>query len=231
MMMLAPPAVEEHAGLAVVRDDRTPGGTKARFLPVLYERWPEADFVYGGPAEGYAQVAMGYAAAQTGKRSWYFVAKRKQLHARSLEARMAGCRIIEVGHGRLNVVHARAREFAARRGARLLPLGIDCPEAVALVADVGRALGLAPAEVWCAAGTGVLTRGLQQAWPGAEHHAVQVGRDPQVGAARLWKAPERFAQAAELPPPFPSCSNYDAKVWRFAQAHARPGALVWNVAA
>ena len=74
-------------------------------------------------------------------------------------------------------------------------------------------------------------RALQAAWPGAAFHAVQVGKAPQIGRARLWVAPEQFEDDAKTPPPFPSCSNYDAKAWRFIQRHATPGALFWNVAA
>jgi hypothetical protein len=47
----------------------------------------------------------------------------------------------------------------------------------------------------------------------------------------LYAAPEKFEQDAKVKPPFPSCSNYDAKAWRFIQEYARPGALFWNVAA
>jgi hypothetical protein len=80
------------------------------------------------------------------------------------------------------------------------------------------------------AGSGTLTRALQAAWPGARFHAVRVGKPPDVGRARLYEAPEPFERDASLPPPFPSCSNYDAKAWRFLAEHARPGALFWNVA-
>lgn len=31
-------------------------------------------------------------------------------------------------------------------------------------------------------------------------------------------------------PPFPSLSEYDAKVWRFIKQYASKGALFWNVA-
>ena len=31
-------------------------------------------------------------------------------------------------------------------------------------------------------------------------------------------------------PPYPSEPTYDAKVWLFVKKHAKPGALVWNVA-
>jgi hypothetical protein len=47
----------------------------------------------------------------------------------------------------------------------------------------------------------------------------------------VYRAPERFEDEALEPPPFPSCSNYDAKAWRFIRRHAEAGALFWNVAA
>ena len=36
-MMQAPPIVRGHDGVLVVRDDLFPGGTKARFLPVMFD--------------------------------------------------------------------------------------------------------------------------------------------------------------------------------------------------
>jgi hypothetical protein len=69
------------------------------------------------------------------------------------------------------------------------------------------------------------------AWPAATFHAVRIGKVPDAGRARMHQAPEAFEQDAKEPPPFPSCSNYDAKAWRFIKRNAKPGALFWNVAA
>jgi hypothetical protein len=96
--------------------------------------------------------------------------------------------------------------------------------------DVARGLSIVPTEVWTVAGSGTLSRALQHAWPDATVHVVQIGARPKVGRAIVWQAPERFEHDAGLPPPFPSCSNYDAKAWRFIREHAQPGALFWNVA-
>ncbi len=60
---------------------------------------------------------------------------------------------------------------------------------------------------------------------------MRVGSEPDAGDARVILAPEKFEHAAQVAPPFPSCSNYDAKAWRFVRAQAAPGALFWNVAA
>jgi hypothetical protein len=88
-----------------------------------------------------------------------------------------------------------------------------------------------PREVWTVAGSGVLSRALQLAWPSARFFAVQVGAVPIAGCAAVVKAPERFEQDAKLRSPFPSCSNFDAKASRFIRQRATPGALFWNVAA
>jgi hypothetical protein len=128
-------------------------------------------------------------------------------------------------------VRAKARAYCELAGAVLLPFGLDTPEFLAALAVVARGVDAKPREVWAAAGSGTLVRALQLAWPRASFHAVRVGAVPDIGRAELHIAPERFEQDARQPPPFPSCSNYDAKVWRFVKQHAAPGALFWNVAA
>lgn len=210
-----------------MRDDRIPGGTKRRAIDPLLIGAEE--IVYASPAAGYAQVAVAHAARAHGLRATVFTAARKQLHQRTLEAQEQGASVIAVPHGYLSNVSAKARAYCEATGARLLPFGLDTPEALAAIAAAARELP-APSEVWAAAGSGTLVRALQIAWPEAEFHAVQVGKVPTIGRARLWVAPERFEQDARQPPPFSSCSNYDAKVWQFLAEHGSPGALMWNVA-
>jgi len=64
---LTPPIVTVHSGIHVVRDDLFPGGTKARFLPALFDYADEV--VYASPAEGGAQTALAHTAAALGKRA------------------------------------------------------------------------------------------------------------------------------------------------------------------
>lgn len=222
------PEIVEHDGIRVVRDDGFPGGTKARVLPRLLTGAPE--FVYASPVQGYAQVALAYAALETGRRATVFCAQRKEKHARTREAEAAGARIVEVPTGYLTVVRARARSYCAVSGARLLPFGLDDPDFISGLADLARRLRLHPREVWTVAGSGVLSRALQLAWPRATFHAVRVGAVPDVGRAIVHLAPEKFEQDAKAPPPFPSCGNYDAKAWQFITAQASKGAVFWNVA-
>lgn len=208
------PVVREHDGVLVVRDDLFPGGTKARFLGLVFEGASEA--VYASPAEGGAQTALATVARGLGKRATIFVAARAKLHARTLEASRLGARVVPIRPGHLSVVQARARDWSRRSGARLVPFGVDLPEAVSAIAEAARATGLNPDEVWCAAGSGVLARGLAQAWPKARRHVVQVGRAlsaSDVAGARIHVHPLKFGEAARTAPPFPSDPHYDAKAW------------------
>jgi hypothetical protein len=71
---LPAPVVVEHEGVLVVRDDLFPGGTKARFLGMLFDGVDEV--VYPSPAEGGAQVALATVARSLSKRATIFVARR-----------------------------------------------------------------------------------------------------------------------------------------------------------
>lgn len=228
---MTPPTVVEHDGISVVRDDLFPGGTKARYVARLFEQADEV--VYATPAEGGAQTALAECARQAGKRATLFVAKRAQPHPRALMAKALGATVVQVSPGYLSVVQSRAREYAAAAGAFLAPFGIDTFEAICAIADAAEATGLKPDEVWCAAGSGVLSRGLARAWPHARRHVVQVGRELEpidVAEATIWKHPLAFGQRAKTVPPFPSDPHYDAKAWEIARANRGAGLVVfWNV--
>lgn len=228
--MTPAPWVERHLGLWVVRDDLLPGGTKARFVGSLFDGVDAV--VYASPAQGGMQLALAYAAKRLGKQAAIFVAERAHLHPRTLEAHRAGARIIGVRPGYLSVVQARALEWATFHDARYIEFGGHEPgaeEAIAAAArDVAERYGPFP-QVWCAAGSGTLTRGLQLGIPDSEHHAVQVGREPEAGSAIIHPSMLRFEQEITAEPPFPSCRNYDAKAWWLARQLAPTGSLFWNV--
>ncbi len=220
-------------GRFVLRDDIVPGGTKRRALGVLLRR--DTENVYAGPAFGYAQVALAYAAADRKALATVFVAKRAEPTALSLEAKRAGAKVVQIAFGRLSNVRAKAREYCELTGAQLLPFGLDDDAfraKLAVLAQAVRCDGFAVGtrEVWCACGSGTLTRALQTAFPEAAHVAVLVGTEAgNPGRARVMHAPEPFEKPAVEPPPFPSAAHYDAKVWRLFREQAKPGALFWNV--
>jgi hypothetical protein len=227
-----------HDGIAVVRDDLIPGGTKRRFID-SFVLGAASEYVYASPAYGGAQIALAHAARAAGKRATVFVAKRNELHLRSREAQLAGAQIVEVPHGYLSNVQAKARAYATERGACLLPFGFDTEDALSAIARAALQVRWRHGvfdEVWSAMGSGVLTRGLQRSRLGRSYVAIAVGRDgSDAGAARVIKHPQPFADDARgAPPPFPSCSNYDRKAWHHVLARRaedpRQRLLFWNVA-
>ena len=224
------PIVERHGSILVVRDDIHPGGTKARYLARLFDQHEEV--VYASPAEGGAQTALAHCAREAGKRATIFVAKRAVPHPRALLAKRLGAKVLQVSPGYLSVVQARARAYAAARGAFLAPFGVDVPEALEAIAGAARSLEIAPPEVWCAAGSGVLARALAMAWPGATRHVVQVGRAlavADVAGAAIHAYPKPFGWAHPAHGPFPADRHYDAKAWEVCRRKAGPGALFWCV--
>ena len=241
------PRIERHAGVDVVRDDLLPGGTKARYLAQLFDVHDEV--VYATPVYGGAQLALAYAARERGKRVTLFCAKRAQLHPRTLEAIAAGAHVSFVNPGYLARCQGAAREYAARTGAHYLAFGGDSEQAIAAIADA--AAGVISArgdrhydEIWCAAGSGTLVRGIQRGmmavdpyWRATRLVAVQVGRGlapAEVGDAAIVEAPLPYERALRLRTPFPSCPHYDAKAWMMCLGAAarRPSSarvLFWNV--
>jgi len=229
--MLPAPVIEHIEGLYVVRDDLISGGTKRRAIPVFFDEHEE--YVYASPVFGAAQIALGHTAREHGKRATIFCAKRSVWAPMTRAAADAGAKIIEVDFGMLSNVTARARDYCAQSGAKLLPFGLDAEEFIEALANVARAMEIEPEEVWSITSSGTLTRALQRAWPSARFHGVVVGHHPGAGAgtAELHFAPEKFDKAARFPPPFPSMPQFDAKAWQFVKEHATPGALFWNVSA
>jgi hypothetical protein len=105
----------EHEGVLVVRDDLFPGGTKARFLAMLFNGAEEV--VYASPAEGAAQVALATVARNLNKRATIFVARRAKPHPRTIEASNLGAKVVSIAPGYLSVVQSRARQYCKRSSA------------------------------------------------------------------------------------------------------------------
>lgn len=231
-MNLPTPVIEVHNGFRIVRDDLIPGGTKRRVVSLLLDDRHE-EYVYASPRQGYAQIAIALACRDAGKRATIFLAEAAEPHPLTVRAVEAGATIIDVKMGFLKNVQSAARQYAQQKRARLLPFGLDAPVIRDGLAAVARSLPFVPAEVWTVAGSGMLTRSLQQAWPEpTRFHVVKVGKDDiDTGRATIHRCTRSFAQNAKVFPPFPSAKNYDCKAWEFMLKYASPMALFWNVGA
>jgi len=228
--MLPPPVLVEYGGVTVVRDDLIEGGTKSRVIDLVLDD-DAPGYVYASTVYGYAQIALAVASRRRGKPCTIFSAKRGTRYIRTRQAEAAGACIVEVPDGMLSVVTHRAKAYCRASGAQLVPFGVESPAVFDALVALARSLPVTPSEVWSVAGSGLLSRALQVAWPNTPVNVVVVSTSSaETGRARRFMAPETFGVDAKVVPPFPSCSNYDAKAWRFVKAYAKSGALFWNVA-
>ncbi len=225
-----PIRIDEIDDWRILRDDLTPGGTKARVLPSVLADLDAPEIIsYASPVYGYAQIALAIAARATGRRAVIFCAARKSLHPRTMEAAEHGAEIVQIPYGYLSNVTSKAKSWCAAKGALLLPHGIDTPPMHQHLQNLASSIPQPDSLLLCA-GSGTLTRAIANAWPGTAITAIQIGATPNIPThAQLLQAPEKFEHDAKQPPPYPSCGNYDAKTWQFR--HHAPRSLIWNVAA
>ena len=231
---LPDPVVKEYDGVKVVRDDLIDGGTKRRAFYVYIKSKPDiGEFVYASPRQGYAQLSLAYACKDLGRRATVTVPQGKRYWLTE-KAEELGANIIEVPMGFLTHIQYVAKEYCVMNGSHLIPFGGDHPIIVKAMCEVAKSLNINPKEVWTVMSSGVLSRGLQMAWPDAKVYGVRIGHNTteiERGRAETFKSRYKFQQECKEDerPPFPSSLTYDSKAWTFIKEHASDDALFWNV--
>ena len=231
---LPKPVIKEYDGIKVVRDDLLSGGTKRRAFTIYVKSKPEVDeFVYASPRQGYAQLSLAYACRDLGKKCTVTVpqGERYWLTNKAVEV---GANIIEVPMGYLTNIQAKAKKYCFDNGAHLIPFGGDHPVIIEAMTQTALSLNVNPKEVWTVMSSGVLSRGLQAAWPNAKVYGVRIGHNTtrrEQGRAETFKSKYKFQQECKEPerPPFQSSLTYDSKAWTFIKEHAGKDCLFWNV--
>ena len=223
----------------VVRDDIPEMGSKARFGSLLFQRMREDTIVYIAPRVGWAAISLAKLGQMYNKRVILFApaCKIPSNHQRVAMELGADLRFYRVAAMPNLAIEAQA--FAEKHGYLYAPLGLRHPLVTAAIYATVKKLmkgrRIQTTQMWCAMSTGVLSRGLQLALPTWEHHGVAVARNIQAGErgnAIIHSHPYNFTQD-EMPalrPPFPSATNYDAKVWRYIMYEGSDGCWMWNVA-
>jgi hypothetical protein len=228
----APPILERHDRFLVVRDDLLPGGTKTRALYAMMKYGSFGSVAYAGDRYGFGPIALANVSCALGIDT-LLVFPDGSVHSPTIEAVSAFPNvevIVDKASHSQNQAFLRAQEIASSRGTHLFPVGFDTPEFVRALRDVAVSIP-APKQAWSLAGSGCLSRALQLAWPETEIHAVSMGfPHVSVGRAIVHVPVETFDKVANHPPPYPSASYYDAKVWSQALQHGAEDALIWNVA-
>ena len=191
---LPKPIVKEHDGIQVVRDDLIEGGTKRRAFYTYIKSKDYDEFVYASPRQGYAQLSLAYACRDLGRKATVTV-PQGQRYWLTYKAEELGANIIEVPMGLLTNIQAKAKKYCLDNGAHLIPFGGDHPIIIESMRQSALSIGINPKEVWTVMSSGVLSRGLQGAWPDAKVYGVKIGHNTtprEQGRAETFKSDYKF---------------------------------------
>ena len=135
--------------------------------------------------------------------------------------------------GFLTHIQYVAKEYCLDNEAHLIPFGGDHPIIINAMTQTALSLDVNPKEVWTVMSSGVLSRGLQAAWPDARVYGVRIGHNTtaiEQGRAETFKSKYKFQQECKEDerPPFPSSLTYDSKAWTFIKEHASDGAVSYT---
>jgi len=141
--------------------------------------------------------------------------------------------------GFLNVLESRAKQYAENLNATYLPVGAKSEGAEIAIANAACQVENIHGpfdQVWSAAASATLSKGLQRGFKTAQIVAVQVGMETKdTGRARVVPIESKLEKKELREAPFPSCPYYDRKAWfayesEFRKMGSHPAkVLFWNV--
>lgn len=240
-------ACRRHPGFTLFDDNGLTAGTKQRALGPLLAQIPETEIVYAGPARGYAQVAVAYAAAaiRNKKKPVLFLSSNEATVHPQLPARARQLNAQTVVHThrvKLSKLEQIAHDYVSKSKGKafLLPFGLRFPGyirllTIALTCAIPLHVRERVRRLWIVVGSATTLTALYDVFPNASFCIVQVGRtvyDDVLDTRRIERkyiAPEKFNQNARQPGPYTSSANYDAKIWQFFRKHGRTDDHIWNV--
>lgn len=224
--------------LTVIRDDLLPGGTKQRALYPYIKHINKSNqyntFVYAGPTQGIAQLALGVVCKYLGLHAVMFYSGKPT----DITTRAINCGVEMHVSESLHDAQQAAQQWCRDNGACLLPFGLhDSIFMGYLIGELRKVTANLKVErMWLIVGSGTLLKCLYHVFPTTYFMVVQVGKkiwpdqyDP--ARTRVFVAPQKFKNPTSLKPPYPSVLTYDAKIWQFVDRWAQSGDWIWNVAA
>ena len=229
------PDVRVHDNIRVVRDDLLVG-SKVRGGDCLISSLPNHidTIVYVQPRTGLAGVSILDVAKRHGKDVMLFMPSSKRISQHQACCIERGARTSFHRIAAMPNLNAIAKKWASeRKNAFFVPLGLKHEMVTAGIVKAASQIE-EPEEVYTATSTGVLTRGLQIAWPNAKFTSVCVSRNMKAGELGIAEAisePLAFtaAEKKENMPPFPTIDTYDGKVWKYIPKDTGRDILFWNV--
>jgi hypothetical protein len=219
----------------LISDGFLPGGTKQRAWQ-MFTNVKEDELVYAGPSNGFAQVALAISAKLHNKNFTMFLSNVSKITNR---ARMYGANIIILYKTPLKLLQRKATDYAKKNNSYLVPFGLDTTSFKEnLYNQLSNNIKLDTTKkynIWLVGGSATLVNVLYKLFPNSNFNLVQVGKkiwpDQVNKKTKIYIAPEKFWEATKMLPPYPSVSNYDAKVWQFVSKYGKNNDIIWNVAA
>lgn len=222
------PVIENYNGIDVVREDLLAAGSKARAGEALIAMCESDTVVYVQPRFGYAGISLTELCKKYDKKLVLFMPASKEVSEHQAYCIENKCEYHFHRIAAMPNLNKIAQAYAKENGSFFIPLGLKHPLVTAMIIKTAIKIP-EPKRFWTAFSTGVLNRALQKAWPNAEAYGLAVARNIQAGEkgrAKIIAHYQDFHKDSKIKPPFPSASNYDAKVWEYLT----PGDLFWNVA-
>lgn len=222
--------------IKVFRDDILKGGTKQRAIEIFIDE-KFYEYIYAGPTEGYAQIALAYACKLKKKKAILFVSGNTKSHL-TKKAQDLGATVY-FKKQTLKETQLLAKKYNnLHPNSLLLPFGLDSPLFLkSLKENIKKALPEnldSPKRIWVVAGSGTLLKALRGVFPKTKFMVVQVGKkiwpDQMRKKDKLFISKKKFWEKAHPLPPYPSVSTYDAKLWEFVLEYGKEGDYIWNVA-
>tara|TARA_B100000768_G_scaffold38070_1_gene36745 strand:+ start:6523 stop:7422 length:900 start_codon:yes stop_codon:yes gene_type:complete len=232
-----PPVIKKHEGIRVVRDDYLVG-SKVRGGDCLISSLPKNidTIVYVQPRTGLAGVSILDVAKRHNLKVKLFMPSSKKISPHQACCIERGA-IVEFHRiAAMPNLNAIAKKWSDERSnCFFVPLGLKHELVTAGIVKVASKID-PPDEVYTATSTGVLTRGLQIAWPNAKFTSVCVSRNMKAGELGIAEAisePLAFtaSEKKDKLPPFPNISTYDGKAWKYIPKNSNKDILFWNVGA
>ena len=222
----------------VFNDDKLIGGTKQRALVPLLENIKKQKFIYAGPVQGYAQVALAYTAELTHKTAVLFLEKKTpRTDITKLALTFKNVELHEIENGYLKKLQECAEVYHKNNpNSYLISFGGNEP---LYTKELEKNMMIAippvkPKRIWIVAGSGVVLNALYKIFPKAQFMAVQVGKkiypDQINNRTTLFISDEKFIDVAIEQPPYPTVKTYDAKLWHFFKIHGKNGDYIYNIA-
>ena len=223
----------------LLQDGILPGGTKQRGIFEYMAKYAEKydEFIYAGPSEGFAQLALSFVAFRLGVKATNFVDSRS-FSRQMRKAKSFGCKYVIVKGGLKQVKEEATMYHNTRPNSMLLPFGLMDHDFLEIMENNIRdalidIIDNPPKRLWLVAGSGTLMKIFANIFPDCELLVVQVGKtiwdDMLPPNAKKYIAPEKFQHNPMKMPPYRTVPNYDGKLWQFVLKDGQNDDYILNV--